>query len=114
METVAAVVVAGIVVAFLAAAMVAFKLRDPADPTVSSTSPAPSDAPREVTQIGLGGSIIEAQVIEQRLKAQGYTVSLLKHEHPETGSFNALGNTALLVLRDEEHAVRQELEDLGY
>lgn len=114
METLAAVVTAIVVLAFLVAAVLAFKVRDSSDQTVSGTSPAREDAPRDVTQIALGGSIIEAQVIEQRLKAQGFTVSLLKHEHPETGSFSALGTTALLVLRDEEQAVRAELQGLGY
>lgn len=114
METFAAVVAAAVVLAFLVAVVLAFKVRVSSDHTVSPTSAAREDTPREVTQIGLGGSIIEAQVIEQRLKAQGFTVSLLKHEHPETGSFSALGNTALLVLRDEERAVREELEGLGY
>lgn len=114
METFTAVVVAAVVLTLLTAAVLAFKVRNSADQTVSGTSPGGTDTQPEVTQIGLGGSIIEAQVIEQRLKAQGYTVSLLKHEHPETGSFSALGNAALLVLRDEEQAVREELEGLGY
>lgn len=114
METFAAVVVAVIVLVFLAGGVLAFKVRAGGDQTVAGTSPEGQDAPRDVTQIGLGGSIIEAQVIEQRLRAQGYTVSLLKHEHPETGSFTALGNTALLVLRDEEQAIREELGTLGY
>lgn len=34
---------------------------------------------------------------------------MLKHEHPETGEFRALGSAALLVLQDEEQAVREEL-----
>ncbi len=70
----------------------ALKVRRSADQTEGAIPREREKTQREVTQIELGGSIMEAQIIEQRLKAQGYTVSLLKHEHPETGSFRALGS----------------------
>ncbi|MDZ7675332.1 MAG: hypothetical protein U5K30_09715 [Acidimicrobiales bacterium] len=107
MESVVAVVVVTVVAL---TTILALKVRHSADLGEGAIPLEHQDRQREVTQIELGGSIIEAQIIEQRLKAQGYTVSLLKHEHPETGSFRALGSAALLVLRDEEKAVRDELE----
>ena len=112
MEALAAGMVVIVVLSVLAAASARSRRSEHAAP--AGTVPPGTRQRREVTQIDLGVSIVEAQVIEQRLRAQGFTVSLLRNEHPETGAFSALGRAALLVLEDEESAVREELAGTGY
>jgi hypothetical protein len=88
--------------------MLAFgSTRHCATPWTSSTEAQPGASPRleparDVVQIELGSSIVEGQMIEHRLKAEGFKVSLLRHEDPHTGEFVALGRCDLLVASEEE------------
>lgn len=61
----------------------------------------------EVVRIELGSSIIEGELIAAQARSDGLEVELLRNEHPETGSFFALGNCALLVAADDEAAARE-------
>jgi hypothetical protein len=67
----------------------------------------------EVVRIELGNSLFDAEVIAGALEAEGYRVELVRNEHPETGGFFALGNSALLAFADDEPAIRAWLEEHG-
>jgi hypothetical protein len=65
----------------------------------------------EVIRIELGNSLLDAELIAQSLRSRGFRVELVRNEHPETGGFFALGNSALLVFAEDEPEIRTWLEE---
>src|SRR4030095_8700703 len=65
----------------------------------------------EVIRIELGNSLLDAELIVQSLRSHGFRGELVRNEHPETGGFFALGNSALLVLAEDKPEIRAWLEE---
>ncbi|MDY7105571.1 MAG: hypothetical protein S0880_30670 [Actinomycetota bacterium] len=68
----------------------------------------------DIVRIDLGASIFEAEILVRSLESDGFTVQLLRNEHPETGGVLALGSSALLVRAAEEEQVRARIAEAGY
>lgn len=68
----------------------------------------------DIVRIEIGSSILEGELIIQEATAAGLRAQLVRNEHPETGSFVALGGCALLVAAEHEGALRDLLATYGY
>lgn len=59
-----------------------------------------------IARVFLGYDLFTAEIVRAACEAAGYTVELVRNEHPETGSFTALSESYLLVRDADLEAVQ--------